>query len=111
MRYPAGVALLLLTIGAINPSVAAERRAVCREPTVLDEIACQVRAANYYGSVDPGRVTEQPTADPRVVHCQVCVLSAPYDTTRFGERPIDRCVARGFAVRILTSGFVVRDLR
>jgi hypothetical protein len=39
------------------------------------------------------------------------VQSAPYNNTRFGERPISQCLAHGFEVRILRSGFVVRDLK
>jgi len=31
------------------------------------------------------------TADPRFVRCQVCVLVAPFDTPRFGDRPIAQC--------------------
>jgi hypothetical protein len=111
MRRPAATMLLLLAIWAIRPAVATDRGPVCRESSVVDEMARQVRARNYYGSVDPGLVTEQSTADPRVVRCQVCVLSTPYDTTKAGERRIDQCVARGFEVRILTRGFVVRDMR
>ena len=34
--------------------------------------------------------------------------SAPYDTTRFGDQPIGQCLARGFEMRILPNGFVVR---
>jgi hypothetical protein len=36
---------------------------------------------------------------------------APYDTMRFGDRPIRRCEAYGFEVLTLPTGFVVRDLR
>ena len=78
---------------------------------MVDEMTREVRAGDYYAEVDPRLVTEQPTADPRVVRCQVCVQSAPYDTMRFGDRPIAQCVAHGFEVQILPDGFVVRDLR
>jgi hypothetical protein len=111
MRRPAAIILLLLVICAIRPAVATGRGPVCRESSVVDEMARQVRALNYYGRVDPRLVTEQSTADPRLVRCQVCVLSTPYNTTRAGERRIDQCVARVFEVRIVTGGFVVRDLR
>ncbi len=46
-----------------------------------------------------------------VVRCQVCVQSAPYDMTQFGDRPIRQCLAHGFEVRIVPAGFVVRDLQ
>ena len=102
--------LVALSLGAGSPARADGRGPVCREPTVIDEITLEVRARNYYGDVDPRLVTEQPTSDPRVVRCQVCVLSEPYNNTLFGKHSVDRCVARGFEVKILASGFVVRDL-
>jgi hypothetical protein len=111
MRRQAATTLLLLAICAIRPAFATHRGPVCRESSVVDEMARQVRAGNYYGRVDPQLVTEQSTADPRVVRCQVCVLSTPYNTTTAGERRIDQCVAREFEVLIVTHGFVVRDLR
>jgi hypothetical protein len=111
MREPVAIVLLLLGLGAARPALAMDRGPVCRERSVVDEMARQVRAWNYYGTVDPRLITEQSTIDPNVVRCQVCVLSTPYNTTRAGERRIDQCVARGFEIRILTRGFVVRDLR
>jgi hypothetical protein len=111
MRRAAATMLLLLAICAIRPAAATGRGPVCRESSVVDEMARQVRALNYYGRVDPRLVTEQSTADPRLVRCQVCVLSTPYNTTRTGERRIDQCLPRLFEVRILAHGFVVRDLQ
>lgn len=110
MRYGAILILLLAVTGA-HPARAAGQGPVCREPSVVDEITREVRILNYYTSVDPRLVTEQPTADPRVVHCNVCVQLTPYDTTRFSDHPIEQCVAHGFEVRIVPAGFVVRDLR
>lgn len=104
-------AALVLSIAAVCPARASERGPVCREPSVVDEITREVRTRDYYSLIDPRLVTEQPTADPRVVRCGVCVQSTPYDTTRFRDHPIEQCVARGFEVRILPAGFVVRDLR
>lgn len=109
MRFRA--TLILLLAATVASPAQAERGPVCREPSVVDEITREVKARNYYTSVDPRLVTEQPTADPHVVHCNVCVQLAPYDTTRFGERPIEQCVPHGFEVRIVPAGFVVRDLR
>jgi hypothetical protein len=103
-------ATLLLLLGAY-PALGAERGPVCREPSVVDEISREVRASDYYADVDPRLVTERSTTDPRVVRCDVCVLSEPYDTIRFGDRPIGRCVGRGFDVLILTNGFVVSAVR
>jgi hypothetical protein len=104
------IAAMLLLLFAVTPGLAAERGPVCRETTVVDEISRQVRAGDYYADVDPRLVTEQPTADPRFVRCQVCVLVAPFDTTRFGDRPIAQCISRGFEVQILSDGFVVGAL-
>ena len=101
------IVLLLSAIGFGRPAVAGESGPVCREPSVMDEMTREVRARNYYATVVPRLVTEQATADPRVVRCQVCVQSAPYTTTRLGERRIAQCVARVFEVQILTGGFVV----
>lgn len=99
--------MLLLSIGALQPALGGERGPVCRESSVADEIARQVKEQNYYDFIDPKLITEQPTADPHVVHCQVCVQSAPYDTIRFDNHPIAHCIARDFEIHILTSGFVV----
>ena len=49
-------------------------------------------------------MTEQPTSDPLVVRCQVCVLSGPYDTIRFGAKSVGRCESRDFEVQILSGG-------
>jgi hypothetical protein len=111
-RSTAALLALLAASPALGgaPVLGGERGPVCREPSVVDEITREVRSRNYYADVDPKLVTEQPTADPRILHCDVCVLSAPYDTIRFGDRPIASCVARGFEVLTLTNGFVVRAL-
>jgi hypothetical protein len=103
--------VMLLSFGAMGPADAGERGPVCRETSVVDEMTRQVRDHNYYGKVDPKLVTETPTGNPNLVRCQVCVQSAPYYTARFGDQPIRQCLAHGFEVRILRSGFVVRDLR
>ena len=111
MRRTTATLLLLLVL---EPAFAGERGPVCREESVVDEITREVRASNYYGNVDPRLVTEQPTSDPLVVRCQVCVLSAPYDTIRFGDKSVGRCESRDFEVQILSGGldgFVVRALR
>lgn len=99
----------LVSIGWAPPLFAYERGPVCREQSVVDEMTRLIRATEYYSEVDPGLVTEQPTVDPRVVRCQVCVQLAPYDTMRFGEHPVVQCRAHGFDVEIFPAGFVVRD--
>jgi hypothetical protein len=105
---PLGV---LATIALARPATAGTPGPVCRQASVVDEITREVRAQDYYSRVDPALVTETPTALPDLVRCQVCVLLAPYDMTRFGEHPVERCVEHGFEVRILRNGFVVRDLK
>lgn len=111
MRNPTLSLLLLLGVAAFQPARAAEHGSVCREPSVVDEIIREIRARNYYASVDPTLVTEQWTGDPRMVRCQVCVESAPYDTPRFGDGPVARCVGHDFEIQIEPRGFVVRDLQ
>ena len=103
--------VLLAPIGIAQPAKAWERGPVCRESSVVDEMTRQIRLEEYYTRVDPALVTEEATATANVVRCQVCVQAAPYETTRFGDRPIRQCVARDFEVRIVPAGFVVRDLR
>jgi hypothetical protein len=78
---------------------------------VVDEMTREIREQSYYAEIDPRLVTEQPTLDQRLVRCQVCVQTAPYDTMRVGDRPIEQCEAHGFEVLILPLGFVVRDLK
>jgi hypothetical protein len=111
MRRWAAPVLVLLPICAGGPAIAGERGPVCREPSVVDEMTRQIRDHNYYSLVNPRLVTETPTVDANLVRCQVCVQSAPYDTIRFGDRPIRQCLYHGFDVQILSNGFVVRDLR
>ena len=103
--------VMLVSCAAAGPASAGERGPVCRQPSVVDEMTREVRDHNYYGEVDPKLVTETPTADPNVVRCQVCVRSAPYNTTRFGDQPIRQCVEHGFEIQILRNGFVVHDLK
>ena len=101
----------LISIVSADTASAGERDPVCRQASVVDEMARQIINRNYYGRVDPKLVTETPTAIANVVRCQVCVQSAPYNTTRFGDQPVKQCLEQGFEVQILPRGFVVRDLR
>jgi hypothetical protein len=105
------VLALLAPLGAAQPASAWERGPVCREPSVVDEMTRQIRLSNYYSFVNPRLVTEQSTNVDNVVRCQVCVQSAPFEMTEFGDRPIRQCLAHGFEVRIVPAGFVVRDLQ
>jgi hypothetical protein len=104
------VRLALSALLAILPSAAFAGGPVCRDGAVVDEMAREIRAQDYYTRITNDLVTETPTGRPNVVRCQVCVLAAPYDTLRFGDRPVRRCEAHAFEVRILEAGFVVRDL-
>lgn len=100
----------IVPIVTVGPAIAGERDPACRQATVVDEMTRQIAGRDYYGRVDPKLVTETPTAVANVVRCQVCVQFSPYDMTRFGNRPIRRCLEHEFEVRILQRGFVVRDL-
>jgi hypothetical protein len=112
MAGPTAVAMAVIVIltSAATPAFSGDRDPVCREASVVDEIAREIKSSNYYTYVDPRLVTEQPTADPRIVRCQVCVQSAPYDMLRFRDRPIRQCVRRDFDVQILSNGYVVQNL-
>jgi hypothetical protein len=110
MRWLAPI-VMLVSFSPATPAIAGERGPVCRQPSVVDEMTREVTDRNYYARVDAWLVTETPTPDPAVVLCQVCVQSAPYDTTRFGDQPIRQCLAHGFEVRIMQGGFIVRDLK
>jgi hypothetical protein len=101
----------LAVFAAVRPACAWERGPVCRETSVVDEMALMIRARNYYTRIDPKLITEQVTSVANVVRCQVCVLAAPYEATRFGDRPVQHCLAHEFEVRIVPAGFVVRDLQ
>jgi hypothetical protein len=109
-RWVASI-VVLVSWAAGQPAMAGDRGPVCREPSVLDEMAREIRDQDYYGRVDPRLVTETPTAELNLVRCQVCVLAAPYNMTRFGDQPIPRCVAHDFEIRMVPGGFVVYDLR
>jgi NAD-dependent dihydropyrimidine dehydrogenase PreA subunit len=101
---------VLISIGSTQLGHARAREPVCREPSVVDEMKREIRSQNYYSNVEAILVTEQPGRDPSVVNCQVCVEVTPYDTIRFGSKPVGQCLAHDFEVRILPTGFVVRNL-
>jgi hypothetical protein len=110
-RWLASMTMVVVAVCSAWPARAGHRGPVCREPSVVDEMTREVRDHDYYSKVNPSLVTETPTADPNLVLCQVCVQSAPYDTLRFGDQPIRRCLAHAFEVHILPHGFVVHDLK
>lgn len=111
MKRLAAAAVLLALAASQPPASSAAPEAACRVDTVVDEMARQIRARDYYATIDPRLVTEQATPVPNLVRCNVCVLETPYDMTRFGEKPVRRCLPHDFEVKILSTGFVVRDLR
>ena len=112
MRSLAAACVLIAALLVVIAQPArAQRGPVCREPSVVDEITRVIKTQNYYGHVDPRLITEQPTTDPNIVRCQVCVMSAPYDTLRFGDRPVGQCLFRTFEVQVVTRGFVVAGPR
>ena len=110
MTWMAAVAIATL-LGRESPAplLVRDRDPVCREVSVVEEMTRQIKAAEYYSQVDPRLVTEQPTADPHVVRCGVCVELAPYNTLRFGDQPIRQCRMHMFEVEIYPAGFLVRD--
>ncbi len=95
--------------GPTGALLAREPGPVCREASVVEVITRLVRERDYYSDVRSQLVTEQPTNDPHVVRCQVCVQLAPYDTVRFGDRSIQQCQPQAFDVEIFPAGFVVHS--
>ena len=109
MRLASMAIMAFIFTGSATHLLANEGGPVCRQQSVVTEMTRQIRVASYYSKVDPRLVTEQPTVNPRIVRCQVCVEYAPYDTIRFGDRPVGQCLAHGFEVEIFPAGFVVYD--
>lgn len=104
------VRLVLSALLLVLPAAAFAGGPVCRDGAVVDEMAREIKARDYYTRIDPDLVTETPTGRANVVRCQVCVLAAPYDTLRFGDRPARQCRAHSFEIKILDAGFLVHDL-
>ena len=109
MRWATTAFLLLCP--AFGAGAAHAQGPVCLERSVVEEISREIRLRDYYARVDPQLVAEFPTGDPAIVVCQVCVLLAPYDSSRLGTNPIGRCQPRNFDVRIVTNGFIVSHRR
>jgi hypothetical protein len=80
---------------------------ICRLPSVVDVAAQALRLNPRYAHIEPKRIRESPTPDPRVVRCDLCLTILHYDTSRFGETPAAYCEARGYVVRAVRNGFVV----
>jgi hypothetical protein len=102
--------VLALLLAAYPVSILAHTGPICREPSVVDEIARQIKSNDYYAKVEAQLITEEPTREANVVRCQVCVLARPYLMPQFGDKPIPRCLPAEFDVRAVGLGFVVRAL-
>lgn len=85
--------------------------AICQRQEVLDVVGPVLRQRTAYARLRPSLVTEQPTADPRVVHCTACLEVAIYDTPLIGPRPALACVPHSFDVEALDHGLRVLDIR
>jgi len=99
-----------LLLAAYPVSAFAHTGPICREPSVVDEIAREIKSRDYYAKVEARFITEEPTPKPNVVRCQVCVLTRPYLMSQFGDKPVPRCLPAEFDVRAVGLGFVVRAL-
>jgi hypothetical protein len=104
------VMAVALLLAAYPVAVFAHTGPICREPSVVDEIAREVKSRDYYAKVEARLITEEPTRDANVVRCQVCVLTRPYQMSQFGDNPVPRCRPAEFDVRAVGLGFVVRAL-
>jgi hypothetical protein len=84
---------------------------ICRLPAVVDVATRALRLNPRYAHIEPRRIRETPTPDPRVVRCDLCLTVLHYDTNRFGDTPAVHCEARGYVVRAVRNGFVVQVAR
>jgi hypothetical protein len=93
---------MVISFVTVGQALAGDRDPGCLQPSVVVEMTREIRDHDYYGKIDPARVTETPTDSTNMVWCLVCVQSAPYDTIRFGEQPIRECREHGFRVAALS---------
>jgi hypothetical protein len=104
------LALALLHASAAG-TWAAQPTPTCRLPSVVAVVAQDLRLDPRYTRIDPRSIAEVPGAEPRIVHCSVCVEVLHYDTPRFGEAQVLRCELHNFAVRAVRAGYVVQLVR
>lgn len=97
-----GLALLL------TPDALAQPVPTCRLQSVVDIVAQHLHLDRRYAWIEPLSIAETPSADPRLVHCSLCVTALHYDMPRLGEVPAMRCEPRSFAVRAVRNGYVVQ---
>jgi hypothetical protein len=107
----AALAALLALAAPFAAAQATPPGPTCRLPAVVDVAAQALRLNPRYAHIDPARIRESPTPDPRVVRCDLCLTILHYDTARFGDTPAAYCQARGYSVRAVRNGFVVQVLR
>jgi hypothetical protein len=110
-RVVALAGLLAMAAPVAATQAAAPPGPTCRLPAVVDVAAQALRLNPRYAHIEPQRIRESPTADPRVVRCDLCLTILHYDTDRFGETPAAHCEARGYSVRAVRNGFVVQLAR
>jgi hypothetical protein len=105
------LAAFLAMVAPIASARAGAPGPTCRLPAVVDVAAQALRLNPRYAHIEPRHIRESPTADPRVVRCDLCLTILHYDTARFGETPATYCQEWRYAVRAVRSGFVVQVLR
>jgi hypothetical protein len=102
---------LLLFLAPAPHAWAGEHQPICRVPSVLDQMALELRKRDYYGRIEPHLVEEVPEVAGTTVWCGVVVWTLSYDARVADGLPLGRCELHAFRVRALSNGFVVRYLR
>lgn len=97
-------------VGFWHAALAREPGPACRADAVVEEMQRQVGLRDHYGRIESGLVQEQPTGTANVVRCSVCVLDVRYEATSYRTRPLRRCLATAFEVKMVDKGYVVRPL-
>ena len=105
-----GVTVATLSAGA-SAGEARRPGPICRTPSVLDEMAREVRLQDHYARIEPRLVDEYPGVAPNTVLCGVAVHTLRYDDPYGRDWPLWICMAHQFRVRAVLSGYVVTFLR
>ena len=102
---------VLAVLAPLSHASAGELRAICLAPSVVDEMARQIRQRDYYAHIEPGLIDEFPEASTNTVQCAVTVWTLTYDARRADGVPLGRCETHAFSVQALSNGYLVRYLR
>lgn len=106
----AAVSSLLLLPGIVQSEAAPPFEPVCALPNVLRVVALALEARGLHGELDPGSVGERSAPDSVTALCSVKVLTAFYDSNRFGDAPQYQMVVHSYEVRHRSKSVFVKLL-